>query len=403
VTDHIDVAIVGAGAAGIAAARQLSAHGRSVLLIEALPRPGGRAHTMPIQNMMFDMGCGWLHSAERNPLTKLAEAEGWTIDRSIAAWGQQWRNIGPGKTRMHEAWATYEEFLERLSKSPPPGDRAGDAIARDNPWRGFLDGISSYINGAELDQISAADFAAYDDAASDNNWRLPDGFGAFISSLGAGLPLALETKVHSITHGSNVVLETNRGTIHADSAIVTMSTNILASGAIEFAPALDDHLHAASNLPLGLADKVFLSLAQPDAVPPESHLLGSFDTAATGSYYLRPFGRPVIECFLGGAHARALEAGDAAAFAIDELRRLLGADFARTLSPLAVTRWAREPTIGGSYSHALPGHASDRAVLTRPVSERLCFAGEACHPFDYSTAHGAWETGIAAANWILQS
>jgi monoamine oxidase len=113
----------------------------------------------------------------------------------------------------------------------------------------------------------------------------------------------------------------------------------------------------------------------------------------------------VIECFLAGANARALErAGDAAAtaFVIDELRALLGADFARGLVPLAVTRWGQAPSIGGSYSHALPGHAESRALLATPVSARLCFAGEACSPADFSTAHGAWQTGIAAANWIAR-
>ncbi|MET0547050.1 MAG: FAD-dependent oxidoreductase, partial [Caulobacterales bacterium] len=130
------------------------------------------------------------------------------------------------------------------------------------------------------------------------------------------------------------------------------------------------------------------------------------DTADTGSYYIRPLGRPVIECFLGGVFAQELErAGEAAAisFVIDELRDLLGADFARGLSPLAVTQWGQEKTIGGSYSHALPGHADARAILARPVSERLCFAGEACSAQDYSTAHGAWQSGIAAADWIDRS
>ena len=138
-------------------------------------------------------------------------------------------------------------------------------------------------------------------------------------------------------------------------------------------------------------------------MPAESHLLGRLDRAATGSYYLRPFGRPVIECFLGGANARALEKAGAVAaiaFAIGELRDLLGGNFARGLTPIAVTHWGLEPTIGGSYSHACPGHAGARAVLAAPVNERLCFAGEACSAHDYSTAHGAWESGIAAADWI---
>jgi len=177
----------------------------------------------------------------------------------------------------------------------------------------------------------------------------------------------------------------------------------LAQGHIRFEPAVDDHLQAASRLPLGLADKVYLALDDPEAVPAESHLLGHIDRAETGSYYLRPFGRPLVECYLGGAWARSLEAAGTQAacdFAIAELRDLLGEQFARGLTPLAVSRWGHEPTIGGSYSHALPGHAAARSVLVQPVSERFCFAGEACSKQDFSTAHGAWESGLEAAETI---
>jgi len=405
----VDVAIVGAGAAGIAAARRLAARGRSVLLIEALPRLGGRAHSEAIAGLPLDLGCGWLHSAERNPLAALARAKGAVIDRSESAWHRQLRDIGIPARDQHEAWAAYERFGERLRADPPQGDRAADALPDGDRWRPFVDGLSSFMNGTELDRLSIADFLAYDDAASDTNWRLPDGYGAFIASLAATLPVALGTRVTSITHDrgvtleTGVMLETDSGPIRAGAAIVTVSTAILARGAIRFEPAVDDHLHAAAGLPLGLADKVFLSIADPESVPPESHLLGRIDRAATGSHYIRPFGRPVIETFLGGAHAQALEDADAAAdFAIAELRDLLGAHFARGLTPLAVTRWAQEPTIGGSYSHALPGRADARATLRMPVSERLCFAGEACSATDFSTAHGAWESGLAAADWIAR-
>ncbi len=299
-----------------------------------------------------------------------------------------------------------EEFVEKLHATPPSSDRAGDALPKSDRWRPFIDGLSSYINGVETDELSTADFLKYDDAASENDWRLPEGYGAFITRLGANLPTALATRVTSIRHGEGVVLETDGGTIHAKAAIVTVSSAVLASGAIQFTPALDEHLHAAAQLPLGLADKVYLSLAKPEALEPETHLLGRFERADTGSYYIRPFGRPVIECFLGGSAARALEkagADAAPAFCIDQLRSLLGADLARTFSPLAITAWAQEPSILGSYSHASPGHSAARAALAKPVSAHLCFAGEACSAQDYSTVHGAWRSGTDAANWIARS
>ena len=403
VTDLLDVAIVGAGAAGIAAARTLAAAGRSVLLVEALPRLGGRAHTEVVDGLPLDLGCGWLHSGDRNPLAALAAAEGLEINRHKAAWGEQLDDVGASKATQAEAWAAYEAFGERVRRDPPASDRAGDAMPPDDPWRPFVDALSGYMNGVEIDRLSVRDFLAYDDAATEANWRLAGGYGAFLARLGSPLPASLGTRVAEVREGRTVRLETDRGPIEARAAIVAVSTAVLASGAIRFDPGADAHLEAAARLPLGLDDKVFLRIAEPEAVPSESHLLGRFDTSRTASYYIRPFGRPVVECFLGGRAARELEAAGEAAtidFLTGELGALLGAKFARGLTPLARSAWGREPTILGSYSHALPGSADARAILAAPVSERLVFAGEACSPHDFSTAHGAWQSGIAAAERI---
>ena len=402
--DLLDVAIVGAGAAGIAAGRRLAAAGRSVRLIEALPRLGGRALTRRAGGLPLDLGCGWLHSGDRNPLAALAAAEGVALDRRAAAWGSEIAGVGATQATQEAAWGAWRAFGRRLRQDPPPSDRAGDALAPDAPWRGFVDALSGFMNGVATDRLSVRDFLAYDDAATEANWRLPGGYGAFLAGLGAALPVALGTRVAAVSEaGRHLRLETDRGAFAARAAIVTVSTAVLATGAIRFGPAADGHLEAAARLPLGRDDKVFLSLADPAAAPPESHLLGRFDTARTGSYYLRPFGRPVVECFLGGPLAAELEAaGEAAAvaFVTAELAALLGARFARGLAPLAVSAWGCEPTILGAYSHALPGAAGARAVLAAPVSERLAFAGEACSAHDFSTAHGAWASGIAAADRI---
>jgi monoamine oxidase len=201
-----------------------------------------------------------------------------------------------------------------------------------------------------------------------------------------------------------VRLETAAGALEARAAIVTVSTTVLARGGIALPPAADEHAHAASQLPLGLADKLFLALDDPDEIDPESHLLGNPRRADTGSYYLRPFGRPVIECFFGGTGARALEGAGLdgmAAFAIDELAALFGSDFRKRVRAITASSWGVEDWIGGSYSQALPGCAGARAVLARPVDERLFFAGEACSAHDFSTAHGALETGAAAAEAVV--
>ena len=399
-----EVAIVGAGAAGIAAARRLKDRGRRIMVLEAMDRVGGRAHTVAVGRLPLDLGCGWLHSAERNPLARFAEAQGVAIDRSHAAWQDQLRNLGFPAADQRAAAKAYEELERSLREAPPDSDRAGEGIAPDHPWRPYLDMLSGALNGAELDRVSAADLLAYDDHASEQNWRLPEGYGSLIAQAAEGLPLRLGTMVRAIDgRGARLRVETNLGAIEAEAVIVAVPTDILARGDIAFAPAIDDHLHAASRLPLGRVDKLFLAIEDAEAVPPETHLLGNPHSALTGSYYLRPFGRPVIECFFGGIAARAMEdAGDAGrlAFATEELSRLLGADFARRLQPIAGSWWHKEPSIGGAYSHALPGYADQRAVLASPPNERLCFAGEACSAHDFSTAHGAWASGISAADRI---
>jgi monoamine oxidase len=123
-----------------------------------------------------------------------------------------------------------------------------------------------------------------------------------------------------------------------------------------------------------------------------------------GTYHIRPFGQPCIEGFFGGSFARQLEAagdGAIAAHSIDEIAGFLGNDIRRKLKPLRESRWGQDPFARGSYSHALPGHAGDRAVLAAPVDGRLFFAGEATSPNFFTTAHGARDSGERAAKEVL--
>ena len=143
-----------------------------------------------------------------------------------------------------------------------------------------------------------------------------------------------------------------------------------------------------------------------DGDVPERFLIGSTCRRETMNYQIRPFGRPRINCFFGGKFAAGLELDGIeamAAFATDELVAILGNDVRMQLRPLAASFWRRDQFARGSYSYALPGHADDRARLAEPVDDRIFFAGEACSPHFFSTAHGAYETGIAAANAALQS
>ena len=405
---EVDVAIIGAGAAGLGAARAFDNSGLSIVVLEARDRVGGRGHTiMAAPGIPFDVGCGWLHSADQNSFVEIARQLNFEIDSTRPPWREQsFDSIFPPKERADFNRA-LDAFYDRLDEAASTGrDCAASAyLEPGNRWNPMIDALSTYINGCELDQVSIIDTAAYED--TEINWRVREGYGALIAAYGAPCPFALNADVRLIDHsGKRVRIETSRGTLSAARVIVTIPTNLLADEAVRFHPSLPAKVAAARGLPLGLADKVMLSLDQPEALPKDGNLRAAPMRTAMGSFHLRPFGEACIEGFFGGRFARQLEdAGDGAlaAQAIDEIVGLLGSDFRRRLKPLAESRWAHDTFARGSYSHALPGHAGDRAVLAAPVDGRLFFAGEATSPEFFSTAHGARDSGERAAREVLAS
>jgi monoamine oxidase len=399
----VDVAIIGAGAAGIGAARALAGNGRRVLVLEARKRLGGRAFTRQLDHdIIFDVGCGWLHSADRNRFVAIAEQLDFPIDRGRPHWSKQDFNIGFSRHEMAAYMREMDAFYDRAAAAAERGiDRpASEFLGPGNRWNAMLNCVSTYINGVELDHVSIIDMNAYED--TEINWRSARGFGALVAAYGAPCPVAFDTKVTLINHSwRRIRIETSQGTLEADKVIVTVPTNLIGNETLRFRPELPQKLEAARGLPLGLADKVMLALDHDgEALPKNGHLRGSTTKVGTGSYHLRPQGFPAIEGYFGGSFARELEAAGGGAFAdvaINEIVALLGSDYRRKLRPLAASAWERDPFANGSYSYALPGHSGDRAKLASPVDDRIFFAGEATSPNFFSTCHGALESGIRAA------
>jgi monoamine oxidase len=406
----VDVAIIGAGAAGLGAANALKDSGLSAIVLEARDRLGGRAHTiMASPDVTFDVGCGWLHSADRNSFVAIAKQLGFEINRALPPWRERaYGEAFPQADRDNfiDALNAFYARAEQAATEAVKTGRDGAAslyLEPGNRWNPMIDAISTYVNGRELDQVSILDMAAYED--TDINWRVRRGYGALVAAYGASCPVALNCAVTLIDHSAKRIrIETSRGTMEADKVIVTVPTNLIADEAIRFHPALPAKVDAARGLPLGLADKITLALEDAESLPVEGNLRGATMRTGMGTYHIRPFGQPCIEGFFGGRFAQSLEdAGDGAlaAAGIDEIVSFLGNDFRRRLKPLAESRWAHDPFARGSYSHALPGHAGDRAVLAAPVDNRLFFAGEATSPDFFTTAHGARDSGERAAGEVL--
>jgi monoamine oxidase len=402
----IEVVIIGGGAAGIGAARRLHAAGVPCLIVEARSRLGGRAFTwIDGAGHALDLGCGWLHSADRNPWGAIAEQQGRVFDKSPPPWMRPTMTDIIPLAEQKEFHRALTDFFARVGPAVADGRdmAASELLPKDGRWNGLLNAAASYISGAEFDRLSALDFERYEN--SDVNWRVREGYGAVIAEHGEGLHVVCDCPVRRVDYrGKRLKIETDKGDITADRAVVTLPTTVLAAHEEFFQPPLPDKTRAASLLPLGLADKLFMSLEGADDFETEGRLFGRLDRAGTGNYHFRPFGRPMIEAYFGGQLAHDLEAqGDAAFFdfSVGELTALLGHDFARRIKPIRIHRWAADPYARGSYSYAVPGAADERAVLAATVDGRLYFAGEACSPHDFSTAHGAYKTGVDAAEQII--
>jgi monoamine oxidase len=401
-----DVIVIGAGAAGLGAARRLAEAGFVVRVIEARDRVGGRAWTAhDPTGLPIELGCAWLHSADENELCGVAVQSGLTLDKTLPPWRSQTSNIGFPAADQAEFRAALGHLFARLDEAgEAEADQPGDRLLEPgNRWNPLLNATSTYINGVELDQLSVYDFFRYRDTGV--NWRITEGYGRLMAAMAADLDIALDCPVSLIDHTQALVrIATPRGDLRARAVIVTVPTDVLCAGALRFRPALPDKMEAASMLPLGLADKLYLRLDDAEEFPKDSHLYCALDTTRTGSYHVRPFGRPLIEVYFGGRFARELEdEGEAAfaSFAVGQLASLLGGTIRKRLHPIVATAWARDPFARGSYSHARPGHADARAVLAAPVDARLFFAGEACSVHDFSTAHGAYRSGLAAADEVM--
>ena len=268
-----------------------------------------------------------------------------------------------------------------------------------------MDAISGALNGARFAEVSSLDYDAYGDTGV--NWRVREGYGRLIERLGeAASPVtATDCAVRRIDRSGPLLrLETSRGALTARIVVLTVPNSLIANETIRIDPPVPALLEATAGVPLGLASKVHMTVRGAGDFQPDTQLWTRTDTAQTGGYHLRPFGRPMIEAYFGADLAWGLEADGPAAlfdFAASELVSALGSGMRRRLEAIAVSGWGVDPWSRGAYSHALPGHAADRARLRVPVEDRIFLAGEATAPVYYGTAHGAWMEGRRAADAAL--
>ncbi|MCB1423829.1 MAG: FAD-dependent oxidoreductase [Nitratireductor sp.] len=404
----VDVAIVGAGAAGLGAAKVLLAAGKSVRVLEAMDRIGGRAWTeSDTFGLPFDQGCAWLHAADRNPFFAEAKAAGWTMHHHDMGVDRLYY----GRTRateeqIDEMEAAEEAFAELLVTYSSKTDRVSELLqsSRSHDAAGTFSGPMDFAQ--DVDEISIADFSKAADL--DPNYFTREGFGALVHRWGADVPVELSTSVRTVHwEGSGVRLETDRGSLEAEQVIVTASTGVLAMGGIKFSPDLPENYDAAfDGLAMGLLTKI------PLLIEGERFGLSAFDDLLIERrshhdiYFLCfPFDLPLMVGFVGGDFAWEIECqGEdvAVEFATERLVRTFGSNARKAVKKGSMTKWGSERWTHGAYAAARPGQAHSRDVLAVPVADRIHFAGEALGGPLMQTCAGARLSGERAARAILE-
>lgn len=425
-----DTIVVGAGIAGVTAARLLQQSGRRVVILEARDRVGGRLWTDRTDGIPIDRGASWIHGLNRNPLTPLVQALGMdTIEftvgafqvggRPIANFDAQRHHLSEDATaRLDSHAATFEAQLERCISTSAVGETYAQAVERtldELRWTGERrQAFSGYHRHRTEEQCGAdsglvAAHALDDDAPDGDEVIFPRGYDVLATRLADGLDVRLRHEVISIDWAiDGVRVSTAKETFAAADVVVTVPLGVLKEGSITFKPALPDDVSGAiGRVGMGTFNKVYLQFPkrfwEQDVYAIRQWGAASFpwhswyDVSAVSE-------TPMLVTFAGGAWGQRIES------MLDEeiVSSVLGAlgsmygDRVPQPTGYWITRWASDQHARGSYSYvAANATKEDHDLMAGPVGGVLHLAGEATYSDDPATVHGALLSGHRAAERIL--
>ena len=428
--DRYDAIVVGAGVAGLTTARLLSRAGLRVVVLEARDRIGGRVSTDRSAGLVTDLGASWIHGIDDSPVAAAARAfrmsmteftvGGFQPDsRPIAYYGPDGRRLSDDETQrfvddVHRVDALLPEVVDASLADASYLDVSETVVAAQGWDVERAERVREYLRHRAEEQYGTwiGDLAAHgldDDQIDGDEVVFADGYDRLPQHLAAGLDVRLDHVVSHVRWGAGgVTVTTDRGTMSADAAVVTVPVGVLRSGDLVIEPALPEPVSAAlGRLEMNAFEKVFLRFAAPfwdDDVyavrqqGPEGAWWHSW-------YDLTPSdGPPTLLTFAAGPAARAIRDWDDAQVVesvLVQLRRLYG-DRVGVPTHVHVTRWQDDPYARGSYAYMTVGSTtSDHDDLATPVGGVLHLAGEATWTDDPATVTAALCSGHRAAVAVL--
>lgn len=442
-TNALDILVIGAGIAGLAAARELHAQGHTVTILEARDRIGGRLWTDSSLGVPLDLGASWIHGPKNNPITALADAIG--AARVATSYDSGILFDSTGQEISATRQARLKELQTAMTKAIAAGEAVDpDAALFDTIWNGTqaaslppedqqllrfimsntleteFGGSVSGVGLGNLRKVTVGDMSTqwYDNSTNPLNLSGDDvvftlGYGQIVDYLAKNLTIKLGEKVVSVDFtAQEIVVTTNMGEYTADRVVVAVPLGVLKAGHISFTPNLPDtHQDAISKIKMGVLDKLYLkfdtdfwsSTSDYDWI---ESIPAATDVAQRWTEWVnmkRPLGRPILLGFNAADAAVELETLSDTAIVDDAMSRLKNIYGNAIPNPTGYlrTNWHKDPLTLGSYSFNALGMAEKtREQLTLPVNAQLYFAGEATSQDDWGTVHGAYLSGLRAARQI---
>ncbi|MFO0485190.1 MAG: flavin monoamine oxidase family protein [Sphingobacteriia bacterium] len=414
--------VVGAGMAGLAAARELKTLGWDVLVLEARDRIGGRVYTDRGWGLPIELGANWIHNAEQadNLLPKLAEEL--NINRKQSDFSHVALHVGPGDTVSNLgatlAYLRLRRALRRAYRDRKAGPTSlGQMLEtarqnlpthdRNRMMDQLLEEALSISLGGELMELDA-DFYANDlqgNAKASIDLLITGGYDQLTAYLARQLPVQLHTTVREIEAKSDrVLVKTDDAEYPADHVVVTVPLSLLQQGAIRFSPALPDwKVKAIQGLRMGLINKVFFRFHRTFWADKQEFLFFNREISRRHGLFVNLqayVGQPVWLALPSGRAAMLTEQQDSAAH-IRHWQEVLHPFFPHReidIADLKATAWLADPYARGAYASVpVGGHGGLFQAMAEPVG-RVHFAGEATHEKYFSTVHGAISSGQRAAS-----